>query len=310
MPRRRMTFCRVITAAVLAGSLAVFPAATPVRAGDATGAFAPYEDLVEVIAVLAWHLDDDIYRFPPAKDPTGITVYGLTLTRLDSWQKRYPGKLTDVITFARAQVLERLGEFGRARDAYAAVAKMSDSSRAEPARAAEARVAPLAEAAAMPEGGDDLNQRLANLRAKLDAWGKIVERHAGTPYQAIALVEEERLERATARLVVENRQMIETGDETAERALRFLIEKHAESKNLPAYVLRLGDLYADMARDYVEEHDRPLDFEQDEFTRRTDRALETYRKVATWDGAREKPEGQARFAALESWKSATLARYR
>lgn len=306
MPGRRMTFRRVIMAAVLAGTVGV----APVRAGNATGAFAPYEDLVEVVAVLTWHLDDDVYRFPAAKDPTGIAIYGLTLTRLDSWQKRYPGKLTDVIGFARAQVFERLGEFGRARDAYAAVAKMPDSSLAEQARTAEARVTPLAEAAAMPEGGEDLNARLANLRAKLDAWGKIVERHAGTPYQSIALVEEERLERATARLVVENRQILETGDATAERALRFLIEKHAESKNLPAYVLRLGDLYADMARDYVEEHDRPLGFEQDEFTKRADRALETYRKVATWDGAREKPEGQARFAALESWKSATLARYR
>ncbi|MCW5892429.1 MAG: hypothetical protein KIT14_18060 [bacterium] len=295
----------MILSAVLAGTLV----AAPARAGDATGAFAPYEDLVEVVAVLTWHLDDDAYRFPAAKDPTGIAVYGLTLTRLDSWQKRYPGRLADVVGFSRAQVLERLSEFGRARDAYAAVGRM-DSPLAEKARTAEARVVPFAEAAAMPEDGPDLNVQLANLRAKLDAWGKLVERHAGTPYQTLALVEEERLERITARLVVEHRQMLETGDETAERALRFLIEKHAESKNLPAYVLRLGDLYADMARDYVEAHDRPLDFAQDEFTRRTDRALETYRKVATWDGAREKPEGQARFAAVESWKSATLARYR
>lgn len=301
-----MLLRRVLLSAVLGGALLAVPA----RAGDATGAFAPYEDLVEVVAVLTWHLDDDTYRFPPAKDPTGIAVYGLTLTRLDSWQKRYPGKLTDVVGFARAQVLERLSEFGRARDAYAAVAAMPDSPLAEKARLAEARVAPFAAAAAMPEDGPDLNVRLANLRAKLDAWGELVERHAGTPYQTLALVEEERLERITARLVVENRQMLETGNDTAERALRFLIEKHAESKNLPAYVLRLGDLYADMARDYVETHDRPLEFEEDEFTKRTDRALETYRKVATWDGAREKPEGQARFAALETWKSATLARYR
>lgn len=298
---------RVLAAAVLAGTVAI---AAPTRAGDATGAFAPYEDLVEVVAVLTWHLDDDVYRFPPPKDPTGIDLYGLTLTRLDSWQRRYPGKLTDVITFARAQALERLGEFGRARDAYAAVAAMPESSLAEPARTALARVTPFAEAAAMPEDGPDLNARLANLRAKLDAWAKLVDRYTGTPYQAITMVEEERLERLTARLVVEHRQILETGDETAVKALRFLIEKHAESKNLPSYVLRLGDLYADIARDYVEEHDRPLDFEQDEFTRRADRALETYRKVATWDGAREKPEGQARFVALESWKTATLARYR
>jgi hypothetical protein len=65
-----------------------------------------------------------------------------------------------------------------------------------------------------------------------------------------------------------------------------------------------------VARDYAEQHERPLTFEEDEFVQRADRALDMYRKVATWDGAREKPEGQARFTALESWKSATLARYR
>ncbi len=44
--------------------------------------------------------------------------------------------------------------------------------------------------------------------------------------------------------------------------------------------------------------------------RQTDRALDTYRKVATWDGAPEKPEGQGRFQALESWKTSILARFR
>jgi len=44
--------------------------------------------------------------------------------------------------------------------------------------------------------------------------------------------------------------------------------------------------------------------------RRADRALDTYRKVATWDGAREKPEAQARFAALDAYKTAVLGRYR
>ena len=108
----------------------------------------------------------------------------------------------------------------------------------------------------------------------------------------------------------EHRHEIEHGDETAEKALRFLIQKHADSKNLPVYVLRLGDLYADLAREYVATNDRPLAFNEDEFVSRTDRALDTYHKVATWDGVKEKPEGQSRFAALEAWKSATLSQYR
>src|SRR6266446_2220334 len=76
--------------AVLVLVLAVARAAP---AGDATGAFAPYEDLLEVLADLTWHLKDDAYRFPPPKDPTGHDLYQLALHRLENWEKRYPGRL-------------------------------------------------------------------------------------------------------------------------------------------------------------------------------------------------------------------------
>jgi hypothetical protein len=178
------------------------------------------------------------------------------------------------------------------------------------ARDGQIRASVFAEAAALPEDGADLDARLAALRKKLDAWGKLVERTTDSPWQPIALVEEERLERRTTELVVQHRRQLEKGDATAERALRFLIEKHADSKNLPEHILRLGDLYADIARDYVDAHDRPRAFAEDEFILRADRALDTYRKVATWDGAPEKPEGQARYAGFDAYKTQILARYR
>ncbi len=299
---------RMSSLAAAALVLACLPAR--LRADDATGATAPYEDLIEVLATLTWHLRDDVYRFAPPKDPTGHDLYKLALTRLESWEKRFPGRMRDVTTFGRAQALEQLGEFQRAGDAYAQVAGIADSPLAPKARAGAERARGFAGAAAMPEGGDGVEEQLGALRAKLDAWGSLVDEHKGTPYAALALVEEERLERATTRLVVDHRRDLERGDETAEKALRFLIQKHADSKNLPAHVLRLGDLYADQAREYVARHERPLAFQEEEFLSRADRALDTYHKVATWDGAREKPEGQARFAAMEAWKSATLLRYR
>jgi hypothetical protein len=280
------------------------------RAGDATGATAPYEDLIEVLASLTWHLRDDVYRFPPPKDPTGHDLYKLALTRLESWEKRFPGRMRDVTALGRAQALERLGEYKRAADTYAQVAAMTDSPLAAKATEGATRSRAFADAAALPETGDGMEEQLGALRRKLDAWGHLVDQYKDTPYGALALAEEERLERATTRLVVDHRRDLEQGDETAEKALRFLIQKHADSKNLPAHVLRLGDLYAEQAREYVAQHDRPLAFEEEEFVSRTDRALDTYHKVATWDGAREKPEGQARFSAMEAWKSATLARYR
>ena len=296
---------RTLTAALVA----VLLLARAAPAGDATGAFAPYEDLLEVLADLTWHLRDDTYRFPPPKDPTGHDLYQLSLRRLENWEKRYPGRLRDVTTFARAEALEHLGEYGKAADLYRQVAGFP-SALADRGREGADRASAFAAAAGLPEEAADLDATLTALRAKLDAWGKVVDRYTGTPYGPAALAEEERLERIAARQVVQHRKALEDGSAVAERSLRFLVQKHADSKNLPGHILRLADLYADVARDYVEEHERPLDFDEEEFTRRTDRALDTYRKVATWDGAREKPEAQARFAALDAFKTAVLVRYR
>ena len=294
------------TAATLLVLLALAP---PARAGDATGAFAPYEDLLEVVADLTWHLHDDTYRFPAPKDPTGHDLFRLSLERLQNWEQRYPGRLHDVTAYGRAEALERLGEYAKAADGYGRVVA-EGSPLADQARTARERAASFAEAAALPEDGPDVDATLAALRRKLDAWGRLVERWTGTPYETPALVEEERLERAAAGVVVRNRTIVQDGTLTAERALRFLVQKHADSRNLPDHILRLGDLYADVARDYVEQHERPLAFEEDEFVQRADRALEMYRKVATWDGAREKPEAQGRFAAFDAYKTSVLARYR
>ena len=279
------------------------------NAGDATGAFAPYEDVLEVVSELTWHLRDDVYRFPPAKDPTGHDVYRLSLHRLENWEKRFPGRLRDVTSFARAEALERLGGYAAARDLYAKVAALPSPLAGRAAEGAT-RAAAFADVAAMPERGADLDATLTALRAKLDAWAKLLGRQGGTPFEPILLVEEERLERRTARLVVEHRRLLDDGAVTAERSLRFLVEKHADSRLLAEHILRLADLYADLARDYVSDHDQPLEFREGEFVSRADRALDTYRKVAMWDGAPEKPEAQARFTAFDAYKTDVLTRYR
>ena len=292
--------------ALLAGLALLVP---PAIAGDATGAFAPYEDVLEVVSELTWHLRDDVYRFPPAKDPTGHDVYRLSLHRLENWEKRFPGRLRDVTSFARAEALERLGGYAAARDLYAKVAALPSPLAARATEGAT-RAAAFADVAAMPERGADLDGTLTALRAKLDAWAKLLERHGGTPFEPILLVEEERLERRTAHLVVEHRRLLDDGAVTAERSLRFLVEKHADSRFLAEHILRLADLYADLARDYVSDHEQPLEFREGEFVGRADRALDTYRKVAMWDGAPEKPEAQARFTAFDAYKTDILARYR
>src|SRR5262245_17940602 len=301
-----MLATRVLLAVLLAFGLL----APPARAGDATGATAPYEDVVEGLATLTWHLRDDLYRVPAPKDATGHDLYKLALTRLESWEKRFPGRMRDVTTLGRAEALEHLGEYRRAADAYGQVAAMAGSPLARKAREGAARARDFADAARLPEAGDSIQEELGALRRKLDAWGTLIEKYKDTPYESLALTEEERLERSTTRLVVEHRHEIEHGDETAEKALRFLIQKHADSKKLPVYGQRLGDLYAHLAREVVATTARPLALSQPELRARTDRALDTYHKVAVWDGVKENPEGQARFSAIEAWKTATLQHYR
>src|SRR5438094_9569283 len=179
---------RTLAAALL---LAAALAATPARAGDATGAYAPYEDLLEVLGDLTWPLRDALYRFPPPKDPTGHDLYRLALSRLENWEKRYPGRLRDVVGYARAEALERLGEYAKAADGYGRVVA-EGSPLADQARTARERAASFAEAAALPEDGPDVDATLPALRRKLDAWGRLVERWTGTPYETPALVEEDR----------------------------------------------------------------------------------------------------------------------
>jgi hypothetical protein len=299
---------RRMRTAIAALSL-VLVVARAAPAGDASGAFAPYEDLLEVLADLSWHLKDDTYRFPPPKDPTGHDLYQLALRRLENWEKRYPGRLRDVTGYGRAEALEHLGEYRGAADLYTQVATLPSPLAAHAREGAE-RAGAFAGAAALPEAARDMDGTLAALRSKLDAWSAVVARYSGTPWQPAALAEEERLEAMAARLVVTQRRSLEDGTTAAERALRFLVQKHADSKELPGHILHLADFYAELARDYVSEHERPLAFDEDEFVHRADRALDTYRKVATWDGAREKPEAQARFAALDAYKTAVLGRYR
>lgn len=297
-----------ITGLALAAALALLPA-LPARADKATGAYAPYEDVVEVIATLSWHLQDDVYRFQPPRDATGHDLYALCYDRLDAWQKRFPSRLPDVVTYSRAQALERLREYEKAADYYDEVAGM-DSPLVEPARIAGRRARDFANAAGLSERAAELDARLAAIKRKLEAYAELIDRYRATPAESLALVEEERLEVMTAELVTSNRHLIDNGEDTAEQALRFLIKKHADSKNLPAHVLRLGQLYDERTRAYAAAHDRPLAFDAEEFSALADRGLDAYRKIATWDGAQEKPEAEGRFTALESYKSTTLERHR
>src|SRR2546428_12299454 len=168
----------------------VLAVARAAPAGDATGAFAPYEDLLEVLADLTWPLKDDRYPFPPPKDPTGHDLYQLALHRLENWEKRYPGRLRDVTGYARAAALEHLGEYKTAADLYRQVAALP-SPLAARAREGRERAGAFADAAALPEGAPAADGAPAAPRGKLEAWSKLVTRYVGTPLKPPSLAQEQ-----------------------------------------------------------------------------------------------------------------------
>jgi hypothetical protein len=279
---------------------------TAAMAADESAAVGPYEDLLEVLAVHAWHLDDDLYRRPTPTDASGRNIFVVTLERLDGWQKRFPTRLADVVDFARAQTFERLGAWGDATHAYERVAT-TDGPLAAPAGTALDQARRFETADALPEDGATLQEVLDALDAKLDAWRGVAEAARDESHRRLAMVETERLEVRAAMLLVRHRHALKDGDATAERALRALIERHPESKLLPRHVLRLADFYADEAEAYADTTDRPLEFDSAIFDGYLDRALDAYQKLASWDGIPEKPIASARFDAMVAVRDATRA---
>lgn len=277
--------------------------AAPARADEAPSV-GPYEDVLEVLAVHAWHLDDDLYRRPAATDAAGRNVHLATLERLGGWQKRFPARLPDVVEYARAQALERLGAWDDAAGVYERVAGMDGSPLREPAAAALTGARRFAAADALPEEGATLQDVIDALDAKLEAWRAAATSGVDETHRRLALVEIERLEVRAATLLVRHRHALRDGEATAERALRALIERHPESKLLPRHVLRLADFYAAEAEDYADQADRPLDFNAKTFDGLVDRALDAYQKLASWDGIPEKPIASARFDAMTSLRDA------
>jgi hypothetical protein len=303
MDRRysRRTLRRATGAALLAAALT-----TAAGAAERTGPYAPFENLIEALADFTRHLRDDVYRFAPPRDIVGRNLFAVTLERVDNFQTLHPQDMPDVVAFAKAEALVRLGRYGPAARAFERVAALADSPLAEPARTNLALVSEFARVSDLSESGGDLEATLAQTRAKLDAWDRCLERAAGTPYEPLARIEEERIEQRVLALIVENRSRIENGTETAVRSAAFLITKHAESRNAPAHVVRLGDLYADLAREYATEHAGGT-FDDGAFNQRVEQALEVYQRIATLDGVGEKLEAQGKFAALQAYREGILA---
>jgi hypothetical protein len=104
--------------------------------------YRPMENALEVISVLRAHIDDDTYRFEPARDFTGRNVYRSSLLRLENLEELHPnafraGHMDGAIAFAKARSLERLRAFDLAAENYRLAAEISEDLRLDALRSAD-----------------------------------------------------------------------------------------------------------------------------------------------------------------------------
>lgn len=259
------------------------------------------ETLMEILSDFQRHLEDDTYRFQVARDLSGRNLYKVTLIRLNNYEKIYPNHpFQPIVRFNKARAYEKLHEYDLAVQNYEEVLK-DPSPLAELAEKNLAICREFKEMGPKTPEGLPPQEYLGELEKKIQGWESLIEKYRGTPYEYLAREEQEKAEWERVAFV-ESR----TGDwkdaEPVIQQYNALISRHAESKNLDRYLLRLGDFYARMASRYAEEKDpHGLKFDLKEFEKFADAALGLYESVANKDGIPEKLEAKGKLAAFVSY---------
>ncbi len=279
--------------------------------------YRPAENVLEVIAVLRLHVPDDTYRFPPARDFTGRNVYRSSLLRLESLERAHSealraGHMDGAIAFAKGRALERLRAFDLASGQYRIAAAREDTLKVEALRSADVCDA-LDRATRMAidlndlAGGDAAEQLrdtspgtvVAEFDERLGLLENLKRSAQDTHHVAVIREEIERSDVARARYFADLRKVVPEGDVRAVAEHQRVVSRHTESKNASAHLLKLADLYAELAEEYVEANPpESLHFDPVRFQELIDAASRIYEMVAHKDGTPEKIEAARRLEAF------------
>jgi tetratricopeptide (TPR) repeat protein len=263
--------------------------------------YAPAGDLLDIVKDFQRLSREDTYRFPIPKDITGVNIMKATLGRLDDYERKNRGQYTDIVQFNKALALERLREYDQAAALYRKVAETDGRLGAEAAKNAEAldnflRIFDRA----MPT--DDPFKYIAALDEKVAAWNALIKKHQGTPYEFLARVEEERIDRAKVAFVEANRGRLKEGNQLTIVGYSQLVTKHQQSKNLYRFLLDFGDFYLLLAKEYASQYDpEGLVFDSKVLDQFVKSALKLYTEVAQVDGIVEKIEAQGKIEATRGF---------
>ena len=286
---------------LLVVTLFAVPIADPLHAAAPDGRYLPAGDLLDIVRDFQRLAKEDTYRFAIPKDVTGINIMKATLTRLQDYETKNRGQFTDIVQYNRALALERLREYDQAAALYRKVAETEGRLGGEAAKNAEIldnflrifdRSIPT----------DDPFKYIAGLDEKVAAWNGMIKKHLGTPYEFLARVEEERIDRAKVAFVEANRFRLKEGNQLTILGYSQMITKHQQSKNYQRHLLDFGDFYMILAKDYATQYDpEGLAFDLNLLDQFAKAALKFYSEVAQTDGVVEKLEAQAKIEATRGY---------
>ena len=271
------------------------------RAAAPDARYAPAGDLLDIVKDFQRLAKEDTYRFSIPKDVTGVNIMKATLVRLGDYQSKNPGQFTDIVQFNKAAALERLREYDQAVALYRKVGDSEGRLGAEAAKNAEIldnflRIFDRS----IPS--DDPFKYIAGLDQKVAAWNQLIQKHKGTPYEFLARVEEERIDRAKVAFVEANRYRLKEGNQLTIVGYSQLVTKHGQSKNIYRHLIDFADFYMVLAKEYASQYDpEGLAYDSkvlDEFVKS---ALKLYAEVVQVDGIVEKLEAQGKIEAARGF---------
>ncbi len=260
--------------------------------------YLPAVGLLDIVKDFQRLAREDAYRFPIPKDVTGINIMKATVVRLEDYEKKNPGQFSDIIHFSKATAYERLREYDQAIAYYRKVGESDGRLGTEAVKNIEV-LESFQRILQKPLPVQDPMEYIKGMDEKVAAWNEIIRKYQGSPYEFLARVEEERIDRAKVAFVELNRYRMKDGNQLVILGYSQLVTKHRQSKNLYRYLLDFGDFYALLAKEYTMQNDpEGLSFDQQVFDQFAKSALRLYTEVAQVDGILEKIEAQGKIEGL------------
>ena len=253
------------------------------------------ESLTTVVSQLTLHMRDDTYRFDRAVGEDGANVYAVALWKLDrlaAWENA-----DYVIEFARGKALERMRRYDEAAAAYRRVAR-SGSVLGDAAAQRRVVAERFAEASAFPaEPFATPEEELAFIAGKIELWRGLWGEFLDAPQAPLAREEAEAWE------VMRVDALARSGrHDQAIVACRALLVANRESKLFGEHLLRLGDLYADLARrEQLAARANVSRFDAARYDAFVDQAFSAYELAGEVHHPAIEREARARIDSLQSY---------